>query len=230
MTHNKVKTDEDPQNIEVEDWLDKVENENNENMVAIGKRKLEYEDIEVPIYHYIGESSRSIYERGGEHLKDLEYRRTKSHMLRHCVEIHPNILPETVEFRMRILSSHKTAFERQLREAVMIDYFAGPYLLYSRIEYNRCAIPKIELRLGNKELKEDPSVTKEKGTVEKIKLLFKGENKRQVEVDIEGEGSLEDATNDEKKKRRMDYQNVLQVDVSQVSELDPGINLSLIHI
>ena len=45
-----------------------------------------------------------------------------------------------------------------------------------------------------------------------------------MKVNVEGERSLEDATNDDKKKRRMDYQNVLQVDVSQVSGLDPGIN------
>ena len=44
------------------------------------------------------------------------------------------------------------------------------------------------MKVGNVEKSEDPSVTKEKNTVEKIKLLYKGENKRtekEVEVDVE---------------------------------------------
>ena len=60
----------------------------------IKKRKLEKEKEKGPTYQYIGESSRSIYERGHEHLKDLEHRRTKSHMLRHCEDVHPDFSPE----------------------------------------------------------------------------------------------------------------------------------------
>ena len=50
------------------------------------KRDREQEEKEGPMYRYIGESSRSTYERGSEHLADLKHRRTRSHLLRHCVE------------------------------------------------------------------------------------------------------------------------------------------------
>ena len=116
-----------------------------ENMVK--KRKFE-KVTEVGLYYrYIGETSRSAYERGGEHQKDLEFRRPKSHLLRHCVEKHPDLLPEKVDFRMKILSTHKSAFERQLREAVVLDYFAGPQIMNSKMEYTRCGIPKLELKI-----------------------------------------------------------------------------------
>ena len=62
-------------------------------------------------------------------------------MLRHCEEIHTNENPDDIEFGMRILSKHRTAFERQLSEAVMIDEKNGKYLMNSRLEYSN--IPKI---------------------------------------------------------------------------------------
>ena len=98
------------------------------------KRKLVSDTREGPRFRYIGETSRSVFERGGEHKKDLKYRRPKSHMLRHCVEIHPDKEPEEVDFKMKILSTHKTPFERQIREAVMIDHYSKDHLLNSKME------------------------------------------------------------------------------------------------
>ena len=144
------------------------------------KRPLESEIIG-PFYSYIGETSRSAYERGHEHLKDLEFRRTKSHFLRHAVEIHPDVPPEKLDFRMKVLTTHKSAFERQIREAVMIDLENGPNLLNSKIEYSRCLLPKMSIKLGNKQSEEDPQITKEKDIKEKIQLLYKSENKRTAE-------------------------------------------------
>ena len=120
-----------------------------------------------------------------EHRKDLEYRRPRSHLLRHAVEKHPHVDPSELDFRVKILSSHKTAFERQLREAVLINQFSGPYLLNSKIEYSRTLLPKIETSLGRiVEKKEDPDVIREKSTIEKIKMLYKSENKRTAKSDI----------------------------------------------
>ena len=138
-----------------------------------------------PLYSYIGETSRSAYERGLEHLKDLEFRRTKSHYLRHAVECHPGVSPELLDFRMKILSSHKSAFERQIREAVMIEMNNGPHLMNSKLEYSRCALPKMTIKFGNKDPKEDPKVTKEKSVIEQIKLMYKKENKREAKPDLQ---------------------------------------------
>ena len=45
-------------------------------------------------------------------------------MLRHIAEKHPGGDPEKIEFKMRVLTNHKSAFERQTREAVMTEQFA----------------------------------------------------------------------------------------------------------
>ena len=121
------------------------EKENHEAMLKAGdKRKREKKENrkEGSLYHYIGESSRSTYERGCEHKKDLEHRRTKSHLLRHCEEVHTEKNPDDIIFCMRQLSSHRTAFERQVREAVLIDEYSGPNLMNSKLEYMRCAFQK----------------------------------------------------------------------------------------
>ena len=102
---------------------------------------------------------------GGEHQKDLEHRRPKSHLLRHCIEQHPDKRPEDIDFRMKILSIHRSAFDRQLREAVVLDHYAGPLIMSSKMEYTRCGIPSIEMKLGNKEKKENPDMAREKATI-----------------------------------------------------------------
>ena len=149
-----------------EDRAEKKEEENEKNG---GRKRNREKEKEEEIYRYIGETSRSTFERGSEHRKDLKYRRTTSHLLRHCVEVHENVDPDTVEFGMRMISAHRTAFERQLAEAVMIEKYTGPYLLNSKLEYSRCNIPKMTLRLGDIDEKIDPQKEKERSTKEKIK-------------------------------------------------------------
>ena len=69
-------------------------------------------------------------------------------MIRHAVLVHPEVHPHEVEFRMTTVSQHKTAFERQIAEAVAIDRERklGTTLLNSKGEYNRCVIHKLDTR------------------------------------------------------------------------------------
>ena len=82
-------------------------------------------------------------------------------MLKHAAEYHSDIHPTEVDFRMKIISKHKSAFERQVTEAVLIRRNMGPNLLNSKQEYNRCYIPKIEVKKNDKEAV-DPVIAKEK--------------------------------------------------------------------
>ena len=136
------------------------------------KRKLENNtENREKTYTYVGETSRSAFERGEEHDKDLELCRVRSHMLRHVVEQHEGESIGEIDFRMEIVSSHRSAFERQVREAVMIERLDENYSLNSKLEYSRTVIPKIKIKMGNKEEKENPLVTKEKNSKEKISEL-----------------------------------------------------------
>ena len=80
------------------------------NSAHMTKRKHMNVEANGPYYRYIGETSRSVFERGCEHYDDLYNGRTRSHMLKHCVLKHPNMDPLSIDFRIKILSSHKSAF------------------------------------------------------------------------------------------------------------------------
>ena len=166
--------------IVYETWCNscKKKMENSENEKENGEKNKRKRSGElVNEFTYIGETSRSAWERAEEHWKDLEYRRPKSHILKHIVEHHPYEDPSNVDFRIKILSSHNSAFERQIREAVLIEKLDGPYSLNSKLEYSRTIIPKIKMKMGHRTEEESPEIKKEKEIVEKVKLLHEEFNK-----------------------------------------------------
>ena len=70
---------------------------------------------EIRLVRYIGESSRSAYERGFEHLDKLASLNSKSHMLRHILDKHERSEFSEVQWRMFKLEYKRTAFERQIQ-------------------------------------------------------------------------------------------------------------------
>ena len=109
------------------------------------KRKLR----EVRLHKYVGESSRSLYERGLEHLRDLEEMKKDSHMLKHYFDKHSEEKLEEMEFGGRILDKPRSAFNRQISESVTIQHQNQKNnILNSKSEYNRCALPRLTADLG----------------------------------------------------------------------------------
>ena len=105
-------------------------------------------------YKYIGESARSGFERGLEHQKDLEDLKKDSHMLKHYFNNHEGENIAEMEFGMRILKAHKTAFNRQISESVEIqNQKQDHHILNSKNEYNRCALPRLTAKIGEEVLK-----------------------------------------------------------------------------
>ena len=102
---------------------------------------------QIRLFKYIGESSRSIYERGLEHLRDLEELKTDSHMLKHFCEMHTGEEIKDMKFGCRILKQSQTAFNRQINESVEIQSNNFHYILNSKSEYNRCALPRLSAKL-----------------------------------------------------------------------------------
>ena len=68
---------------------------------------------------YVGESSRSIYERASEHLRDAEGNKEDSHMVKHWKVDHPD-LKERPRFTIKVVATFRDAFSRQLSEAIRI--------------------------------------------------------------------------------------------------------------
>ena len=54
----------------------------------------------------------------------------------------------------------------------MLDHFAGPLIMNSKMEYTQCGIPSIEMKVGNKEKTENPDIIKEKATRDLIKMKY----------------------------------------------------------
>ena len=88
-----------------------------ERFKEMGERKVEEEKKRAKRFIYIGETNRSVFERGIEHLNDIQGCKTSSHMLRHLIGEHEDEEESwsEIEFGMKVMKSTKTAFERQKR-------------------------------------------------------------------------------------------------------------------
>ena len=102
-------------------------------------KKIKEEFSKIRLYKYIGESSRSLYERGLEHLRDRDELKADSHMIKHFFDKHSEENLEDMKFGAKILKQAKTAFNRQIGESVAIQSSKNHHLLNSKSEYNRCA-------------------------------------------------------------------------------------------
>ena len=74
-------------------------------------------------------------------------------MMKHRVMDHPG---ENVIFRMKVLAKHRSAFERQVTEAVLIEMKEKDgLLLNSKGGFNRCALPRLQVAIGDKAWEKD---------------------------------------------------------------------------
>ena len=159
------------------------------------KKSEDTNGVEGGTYKYIGESAKSAFERGANHLYDRKNLDLGSHMLKHSVECHEGIDPETVRFHMRVLKYHKSSFERQIDEAVKIQNNRQFNILNSKSEYNRSSIPRLGVKMGHKEYKTRQEFDDEarndgdKLTEEKIRQLRKQMGKRNQRRTYEMESS-----------------------------------------
>ena len=115
---------------------------------------------------YFGETSRSAYERGREHLSDLKEMSVDSHMAKHAVVEHQG--DTAIRFGMKVLKVHMTAFRRQIHEAVKIQRSQKNSILNSKGEYNCCSLPRLTVMVGNKESKEKEQEENEPLTEQEI--------------------------------------------------------------
>ena len=94
---------------------------------------------------YISKSGRSLFERSKEHLKQAQYKNTKSHIREHLESEHPGEAPAPGSFRFTVTGSYRSTLDRQLSEAIKIARATGgkAEVLNSKLEFNRCLIPTL---------------------------------------------------------------------------------------
>ena len=178
-----------------------------EEYAEAGKKKVDEMKRHASRYIYIGESNRSAFERGKEHVNDIGGCKTSSHMLRHLLMVHEEEEENwnEIRFGMKILKSTRSAFNRQIAESVMIQQKRkGNIIMNAKAEYNRCALPRLAAKLGEKDMEkwreEDRREAAEEATIEeKIRMRKKEKARNRMEASRRME-----AGQPKKKKQRMD--------------------------
>ena len=102
----------------------------------------------IRLYKYVGETSRSLYERGWEHVHAKDQLHSNSHMLKHAVEEHPGGDLLQIKFGMRAITFCRSSFERQIMKACKIQEERVKHtILNSKSEFNRSAVLRIMTKL-----------------------------------------------------------------------------------
>ena len=126
------------------------------------KEQIRKEKAEIRRYSYIGETARSIFERSWEHNNNFAALSNDSYMLKHYIDKHDGEDLQKRKFVVRVIQFTRSSFERQILESVQLQHNQSQHiLLNSRSEYNRCAIPRLSSKLGEKEYKEYSAEEKE---------------------------------------------------------------------
>ena len=89
---------------------------------------------------YIGETSRSLYYRALEHQKANLKMKEDSPMWTHRLERHNG---EESEFKIELIKTHKSAFNRQISEGVWIEQNKSKFPMNRKGEFNGHRIPKL---------------------------------------------------------------------------------------
>ena len=214
-TEKNVRQDCTQRNIVYETWCRNCE----ENEIKrISEEEIdEKEKIEkkkkIILFKYIGETARSAYERGLEHLRDYEDLKADSHMLKHFLDKHEDEIMEEVVFGMKVIKTARSAFERQVAESVMIQSNKmDHHILNSKAEYNRCALPRLTAKIGNYTIDElekekEKEREEEKKVLQKIRNLKVNRSKIRREINT----NLTMPAQKKRKTGHKEYKRVIEV-------------------
>ena len=87
------------------------------------------------IQFYFGESFRDAFTSRSEHLSDYHDAEEDSHLLKHLSEKHPDSTQKEIKFVMSVVKQHKTSFDRQIFELVLI-YRGGKNILLALLLFS----------------------------------------------------------------------------------------------
>ena len=141
------------------------------NLGAESKKELREVKDDTPTL-YVGETSRSIFEKSREHWGAWRSGKEESHILKHQEADHGG--DTSPKFIMRVVNYYKTALSRQVGEAVRIRRRGGEgSILNSRAEFNRCRIPRLTIEEVDEEQLEEQENKELKIAMEQLEKLEK---------------------------------------------------------
>ena len=158
---------------------------------------------------YWGESHRTWWDRSREHLNDLKSNNTDYAIAKHMPNCHQGMEPR---FQFKADRSWKSALERQLGEALLIDNTPQEHLMNGKSEWGLNPIPRVKI---------------ENKFEERARMSEEREQEVQQTVD-----ALPDAKEMPKRKKRRQnlVPNILDIpgDIPEGVEADGGPDLMIL--
>ena len=116
------------------------------------KAKPEDDMIQSGAGTYTGETSRSLFERAGEHYKDAKNLDKDCHIIKHWFLDHPSEV-RAPTFHFKIIGKYKDCLTRKLKEAVRLQNRPGT--LNSKGEFGGGRIPRMVIEKSEYESKRE---------------------------------------------------------------------------
>ena len=156
---------------------------------ACRTRSVVYENLCIPcrekkvVTRYVGETCRTLYERGKEHQSDALSSSKNSHWREHAKEHTDFEGPLTEMFSIQPIKTCRSALARQLREAIEIGRNPPTTLLLnSKEEFTRCLIPGITIE-GYFKKDQPPTETQELVTPSSLEDMIQRDMRRKQDPD-----------------------------------------------
>ena len=99
------------------DCLEKEERKIDE-IEGIDEKEKKSRKAKIPVYKYVGETSRSAFERSWEYLNCYKSLSDDSYMLKHSLDVHGEEVMSETRYLIKVLKYTRSPFERQVRESV----------------------------------------------------------------------------------------------------------------
>ena len=183
---------------------------------------------------YIGETSRSGFERSKEHWDQFENLSYKSHMLKHYAESHKDLELKDLKFEMRIVKKYRSSFERQIGESVCINHNLreGTELLNSKNEYNRCIIPRLVIEADEdlEEYMENQREMKLKHEIDKLKIKWRDGKKQPKSKRRKVEKGIEQTKIESMNIKKNKWTKEKLLNIVEKGKLNERLNLTNEHV
>ena len=98
--------------------------------------------------HYIGESSRTFWDRSREHDQALKSKNTKYAVVKHWQMDHGD-QDDPPKFSYNLVGTYRTAIERQIMEAIAIEDETCDQILNGKGEWGTNHLPRLKLTINN---------------------------------------------------------------------------------
>ena len=98
-------------------------------------------------------------------------------MLKHHVLAHAD-KQDKLDVSMKIVRGHRSAFRRQVHEAILIELHEKEGIMNSKGGFNRCKLPRLSIMMGKSEIKEKGEIEKEIGEMEIEAEILKLRNRK----------------------------------------------------